>query len=86
MRPHLSLATGLTNKAGSLRPAGEYNTFHALREAEVGNSARARRAARHFDLRRHTISPDSRFGRNPDGHRVNQYWKVGGGDLFRRKN
>jgi serine/threonine protein kinase/Tfp pilus assembly protein PilF len=32
-------------KAGSWRPTSEYDTVHALREAEAGNSVRAQRAA-----------------------------------------
>jgi eukaryotic-like serine/threonine-protein kinase len=45
---HLHLAAALTNKAESLGPIGAYDdAFHALREAEVevGNAARAQRAA-----------------------------------------
>jgi tetratricopeptide (TPR) repeat protein len=41
---HFHHATALTNKAYALRPTSEYETLHALREAEVGNSARAQRA------------------------------------------
>jgi len=35
----------LERKAGSWRPTSEYDSVHALREAEAGNSARAQRAA-----------------------------------------
>jgi tetratricopeptide (TPR) repeat protein len=35
----------LEKKAGSWRPTSEYDTVHALREAEAGNSVRAQRAA-----------------------------------------
>ena len=35
----------LERKAGSWRPTSEYDTAHALREAEAGNSVRAQRAA-----------------------------------------
>src|SRR6266478_3176046 len=35
----------LEKKAGSWRPTSEYDTAHALREAEAGNSVRAQRAA-----------------------------------------
>src|SRR6267378_1707393 len=35
----------LERKAGSWRPTSEYDTVHALREAEAGNSVRAQRAA-----------------------------------------
>jgi serine/threonine protein kinase/tetratricopeptide (TPR) repeat protein len=35
----------LERKAGSWRPTSEYDSFHALREAEVGNSARAQQGA-----------------------------------------
>jgi tetratricopeptide (TPR) repeat protein len=38
-------AIALAKKADSLRPTGGGDTFPALRDAEVGNSARARRAA-----------------------------------------
>src|SRR5258708_34041878 len=41
----------LGQKADSWRSTSEYDTFHALREAEVGNSGRAQRAAAH-DLKR----------------------------------
>jgi eukaryotic-like serine/threonine-protein kinase len=36
---------GLERKVGSWRPTSEYDSVHALREAEAGNSARAQRAA-----------------------------------------
>jgi serine/threonine protein kinase len=42
---HFRHAIALTNKADSLRPTGGYDTLHALRDAEVGNSARTLRAA-----------------------------------------
>jgi eukaryotic-like serine/threonine-protein kinase len=42
---HFHLATALTSRADSMRPTAVFNTFHALREAEIGNSARAQQAA-----------------------------------------
>jgi serine/threonine protein kinase/tetratricopeptide (TPR) repeat protein len=41
----LKQGIALETKAGSGRPTSEYDTVHALREAEAGNSARAQRAA-----------------------------------------
>src|SRR5260370_426786 len=41
----LTQGIALEKKAGSWRPTSEYDTRQALREAEVGNSARAQRAA-----------------------------------------
>ncbi len=42
---HFHLATAQTNKADSLRPTGPFKTFHALREAEIGDSAQAEQEA-----------------------------------------
>jgi eukaryotic-like serine/threonine-protein kinase len=42
---HFHLATALTNKADSLRPTGPFKTSHALREAEIGDSAQAEQEA-----------------------------------------
>jgi serine/threonine protein kinase/tetratricopeptide (TPR) repeat protein len=44
-RSLMKQGVALERKAGSWRPTSEYDTVHALREAEAGNSVRAQRAA-----------------------------------------